>query len=61
MTTMEPIPRAVDASRATSTVSAQAQVEARRLRHHYLGPEHLLLGLLRMATTWPPGCCAPTA
>jgi hypothetical protein len=43
---MEPIPRAVNASRAAGTVSAQAQMEARRLHHHYLGPEHLLLGLL---------------
>jgi ATP-dependent Clp protease ATP-binding subunit ClpA len=42
----EPIPRAVDATRATGTVSALAQMEARRLQHHYLGPEHLLLGLL---------------
>jgi ATP-dependent Clp protease ATP-binding subunit ClpA len=42
----EPIPRAVDATRATGTVSAMAQMEARRLQHHYLGPEHLLLGLL---------------
>jgi ATP-dependent Clp protease ATP-binding subunit ClpA len=46
MTTMEPIPRAVAATRTTGTVSAQAQVEARRLGHHYLGPEHLLLGML---------------
>jgi hypothetical protein len=43
---MEPIPRAVDATGPTGRVSAQAQVEARRLQHHYLGPEHLLLGLL---------------
>jgi ATP-dependent Clp protease ATP-binding subunit ClpA len=43
---MESIPRAVDASTATRAVTAQAQVEARRLRHHYLGPEHLLLGML---------------
>jgi ATP-dependent Clp protease ATP-binding subunit ClpA len=43
---MESIPRAVDVSTATRAVTAQAQMEARRLRHHYLGPEHLLLGLL---------------
>jgi hypothetical protein len=43
---MGPIPRAVAATRTTGTVSAQAQMEARRLGHHYLGPEHLLLGLL---------------
>jgi hypothetical protein len=30
-------------------LSALAQQEARRLRHHYLGAEHLLLGLLRDA------------
>jgi ATP-dependent Clp protease ATP-binding subunit ClpA len=42
----ESIPRPVDAGTATRTVSAQAQMEARRLGHHYLGPEHLLLGIL---------------
>jgi len=36
----------LDATRSTGRVSAMAQIEARRLRHHYLGPEHLLLGLL---------------
>jgi Clp amino terminal domain, pathogenicity island component len=41
---MESIPRAVYTSTATRTVSAQAQMEARRLGHHYLEPEHLLLG-----------------
>jgi hypothetical protein len=46
MTAVESISRPVDASSATRTVSAQAQVEARRLGHHYLAPEHLLLGLL---------------
>jgi ATP-dependent Clp protease ATP-binding subunit ClpA len=46
MTAMEPIPRAVAATRTAGTVSAQAQMEARRLGHHYLGPEHLLLGIL---------------
>jgi ATP-dependent Clp protease ATP-binding subunit ClpA len=43
---MESIPRAVDASTATRAVTAQAQMEAWRLRHQYLGPEHLLLGML---------------
>jgi ATP-dependent Clp protease ATP-binding subunit ClpA len=43
---MESIPRAVDTSTATRAVTAQAQMEARRLHHHYLGPEHLLLGML---------------
>jgi ATP-dependent Clp protease ATP-binding subunit ClpA len=43
---MEPIPRSVDATRPAGTASARAQMEARRLGHHYLGPEHLLLGLL---------------
>jgi ATP-dependent Clp protease ATP-binding subunit ClpA len=42
----ESISRSVDASSATRTVSAQAQMEAWRLGHHYLGPEHLLLGIL---------------
>jgi ATP-dependent Clp protease ATP-binding subunit ClpA len=41
-----PIPRAVDATRSTGMVAARAQMEARRLQHHYLGPEHLLVGLL---------------
>jgi ATP-dependent Clp protease ATP-binding subunit ClpA len=43
---MEPIPRAVDVTRPAATVSFWAQEEARRLGHHYLGGEHLLLGLL---------------
>ena len=43
---MEPIPRSVDATRAAGTASARARMEARRLGHHYLGPEHLLVGLL---------------
>jgi hypothetical protein len=33
-------------TRPAGTVSAMAQWEARRLQHHYLGPEHHLLGLL---------------
>jgi len=40
---VEPIPRAVDAAREAGAVSAQAQMEARRLGHHHLGPEHLLV------------------
>ena len=43
---MEPIPRPVDATKAAGTASARARMEARRLGHHYLGAEHLLLGLL---------------
>jgi ATP-dependent Clp protease ATP-binding subunit ClpA len=43
---MEPIPRSVDATRAAGTASARARMEARRLGHHYLGVEHLLLGLI---------------
>ena len=37
------------------------QQEAERLQHRYLGPEHLLLGLLRQPDTTPPACCTPTA
>jgi ATP-dependent Clp protease ATP-binding subunit ClpA len=43
---MEPIPRAVDVTRPAGHASGLARMEARRLGHHYLGPEHLLLGLL---------------
>jgi ATP-dependent Clp protease ATP-binding subunit ClpA len=43
---MEPIPRSVDATRPAGHASALARMEARRLGHHYLGGEHLLLGLL---------------
>jgi ATP-dependent Clp protease ATP-binding subunit ClpA len=43
---MEPIPRSVDATRPAGHASALARMEARRLGHHYLGAEHLLLGLL---------------
>jgi len=46
---MEPIPRAVDVTRPAGTASALARTEARRLGHEYLGPEHLLVGLLREA------------
>src|SRR4029453_15785066 len=43
---MEPISRPVDVTRAAGHASGLAQMEARRLGHHYLGPEHLLVGLL---------------
>jgi ATP-dependent Clp protease ATP-binding subunit ClpA len=43
---MEPILRPVDVTRSAARVSGLAQQEAERLRHHYLGSEHLLLGLL---------------
>jgi Clp amino terminal domain, pathogenicity island component len=43
---MKPIPRSVDATRAAGHASGLARMEARRLGHHYLGAEHLLLGLL---------------
>ncbi len=45
----KPLPR-TDMSRFTKRahrVLALAQEEARRLHHHYIGTEHLLLGLLR--------------
>lgn len=38
-----------------------AQLEAERLQHRYLGPEHLLLALLRQHIAATPACCAPTA
>src|SRR5829696_970680 len=43
---MEPIPRAVDVTRPAGRASGLARMEARRLGHQYLGPEHLLVGLL---------------
>jgi ATP-dependent Clp protease ATP-binding subunit ClpA len=43
---MEQTPGRVNATKPTGTVSAMAKWEARRLWHAYLGPEHLLLGLL---------------
>jgi hypothetical protein len=46
---MESIPRSVDVARPAGHASGLARMEARRLGHHYLGPEHLLLGLLRDA------------
>jgi ATP-dependent Clp protease ATP-binding subunit ClpA len=44
---MEPIPRPVDVTRPAGHASGLARMEARRLGHHYLGAEHLLVGLLR--------------
>jgi Clp amino terminal domain, pathogenicity island component len=41
---MEPISRAVDVTRPSARASGFAHMEARRLGHHYLGPEHLLVG-----------------
>jgi Clp amino terminal domain, pathogenicity island component len=35
-------------------------LEAERLQHRYLGPEHVLLALLRQ-TAPPPACYATTA
>jgi ATP-dependent Clp protease ATP-binding subunit ClpA len=43
---MEPIPRPVDVTRPAGHASGLARMEARRLGHHYLGAEHLLIGLL---------------
>jgi ATP-dependent Clp protease ATP-binding subunit ClpA len=43
---MEPIARPVDVTRPAGHASGLARMEARRLGHHYLGPEHLLVGLL---------------
>jgi ATP-dependent Clp protease ATP-binding subunit ClpA len=43
---VEPIPREVDVTEPAGRVSGLARMEARRLGHHYFGPEHLLLGLL---------------
>jgi Clp amino terminal domain, pathogenicity island component len=43
---MEPISRSVEVTRAAARASGLAHMEARRLGHHYLGPEHLLVGLL---------------
>jgi ATP-dependent Clp protease ATP-binding subunit ClpA len=36
----------VEVTRPAGQASGLARMEARRLGHHYLGPEHLLLGLL---------------
>ena len=44
---MEQIPGRINAMKPARRVSVLAQWEARRLWHPYVGPEHLLLGLLR--------------
>lgn len=43
----EPIPRAVDITRPAGLACTMGRWEASRLHHPYVGPEHLLLGLLR--------------
>lgn len=43
----DPIPRAVDISRPAGLACTMGRWEASRLHHSYVGPEHLLLGLLR--------------
>jgi hypothetical protein len=43
----EPIPRAVDITRPAGLACTMGRWEASRLHHSYVGPEHLLLGLLR--------------
>jgi Clp amino terminal domain, pathogenicity island component len=43
---MEPSSRSIGVTRPAATASGLARIEARRLGHHYLGPEHLLIGLL---------------
>jgi ATP-dependent Clp protease ATP-binding subunit ClpA len=43
----EPIPRRVDVTRPAGRATTMGRWEASRLHHPYVGPEHLLLGLLR--------------
>ena len=43
---MQPSSRSLGVTRPAATASGLARGEARRLGHQYLGPEHLLLGLL---------------
>jgi hypothetical protein len=43
----EPIPRDVDITRPAGLACTMGRWEASRLHHSYVGPEHLLLGLLR--------------
>lgn len=47
MQPIEPIPRAVDITRPAGLACTMGRWEASRLHHSYVGPEHLLLGLLR--------------
>ncbi|HEY2960640.1 MAG TPA: Clp protease N-terminal domain-containing protein [Actinomycetota bacterium] len=58
----------VATSEQAGVVPHLGSLEAARWRHHYLGPEHLLLGLLnqgddpiRTVTTPRAACCAGTA
>jgi hypothetical protein len=43
----EPIPRRVDVTKPAGRATTMGRWEASRLHHRYVGPEHLLLGLLR--------------
>jgi hypothetical protein len=43
----DPIPRAVDITKPAGLATTMGRWEASRLHHAYVGPEHLLLGLLR--------------
>jgi hypothetical protein len=47
MKPIEPIPRAVDFTKPAGLAITMGRWEASRLHHAYVGPEHLLLGLLR--------------
>lgn len=47
MQPIEPIPRRVDVTRPAGRATTMGRWEASRLHHPYVGPEHLLLGLLR--------------
>ena len=47
MEPIEPIPRAVAFTRPAGLACTKGRWEASRLHHAYVGPEHLLLGLLR--------------
>jgi Clp amino terminal domain, pathogenicity island component len=47
MEPIEPIPRAVDIARPAGLACTMGRWEASRLHHAYVGPEHLLVGLLR--------------
>jgi Clp amino terminal domain, pathogenicity island component len=43
----DPIPRRVDVTKPAGRATTMGRWEASRLHHPYVGPEHLLLGLLR--------------
>jgi hypothetical protein len=47
MEPIEPIPRAVDITPPAGLACTKGRWEASRLHHAYVGPEHLLAGLLR--------------